>query len=201
MIVDHVDIREETPSSLVEYASVPIAFEVRERFAVQAPAAGLGGLRLSIEPVPVPYVKDYDALPENHPTSWAAVFDLAPWGILSAWRNGARVGGAVVAWRTPSLEVLDGRADLAFLWDLRVIPELRGKGIGSRLFRAAEAWALSHGARWLKVETQNVNVPACRFYARRGCALGALDRFAYSNLPDEVQMMWYKPLSSSAAGG
>ena len=58
----------------------------------------------------------------------------------------------------------------------------------------AEAWARACGATWLKVETQNVNVPACRFYARQGCVLGAVDRFAYPALPDEVRLLWCKHL-------
>jgi phage shock protein A len=91
-------------------------------------------------------------------------------------------------------EVLERRADLAVLWDLRVAPALRGRGVGAALFRAAEAWALARGASWLKIETQNVNVPACRFYARRGCTLGAIHRFAYPALPEEAQLLWYKPL-------
>jgi hypothetical protein len=66
--------------------------------------------------------------------------------------------------------------------------------VGTVLFQAAERWAASRGARWLKVETQNINVPACRFYARQGCVLGGLHRFAYSSLPDEVQLLWYKEL-------
>ena len=46
----------------------------------------------------------------------------------------------------------------------------------------------------LKVETQHVNVAACRFYGRRGCTLGAVHRDAYPSLPDEIQLLWYKPL-------
>ena len=42
------------------------------------------------------------------------------------------------------------------------------------------------------VETQNVNVRACRFYARQGFALGAVNRDAYPDLPDEVLLLWYK---------
>lgn len=189
-----VEIREEPPSALAEYARVPIAFEVRERLAVHAPDAGLGGLHLRAVPVAAPYVKDYDALPGQHPTAWPGQLNLARWGILSAWADGERVGGAVVAWDTPGVDVLEGRADLAVLWDLRVLPARRGRGIGVALFRAAEVWARMRGARRLKVETQNVNVAACRFYARQGCTLGALHRFAYPTLPDEAQLLWYKPL-------
>lgn len=101
-------IRNDSPSAplLADYARVPIAFKVRERFVVLAPEAGPGGLRLVAEPVAAPYVKDCDAELGQHPTTW----------------------------------------------------------------------------------------PACRFYARQGCTLGALHRYAYPTLPDEAQLLWYKPL-------
>ena len=34
-----------------------------------------------------------------------------------------------------------------------------------------------------KVVTQNINVPACRFYMKQGCVPGAIDRFAYPDFP------------------
>lgn len=189
-----VQIRQEPLSALADYTYVPTAFEVRERFKVITPNAGLGGLHLLAERVVEPYVKDYDAEPGQHPTAWPARFDLARWGILAAWADGKRVGGAVVAWSTPSLEMLEGRSDLAVLWDLRVLPDLRRQGVGTSLFQAAEEWAQARGVRWLKIETQNVNVSASRFYSRQGCTLGAVHRFAYPTLPDEAQLLWYKAL-------
>jgi hypothetical protein len=50
------------------------------------------------------------------------------------------------------------------------------------------------GARVLKVESQNTNVPACRFYAGRGFLLRAVRRGAYPELPHEIQFLWYKDL-------
>jgi ribosomal protein S18 acetylase RimI-like enzyme len=194
-----VEILEESPSALAQYATVPIAFEVREVLAVGALDDGLGGLRLTAREPSAPYVKDYDADPANHPSQWPSRFDLARWGFLAAWTAGSRVGGAVIAWSSPGVAMLEGRDDLAVLWDLRVAPGARGKGIGASLFRAAEQWAVARGAAWLKVETQNINVPACRFYARQGCTLGALHRFAYASLPDEAQLLWYKPLVAPPA--
>jgi hypothetical protein len=44
------------------------------------------------------------------------------------------------------------------------------------------------------VETQNINVPACRFYARMRCTLGAIHRYAYPDLPGEAQLLWYRTL-------
>lgn len=66
---------------------------------------------------------------------------------------------------------------------------------GAALFRAAEAWARARRCRQIKVETQNVNVTACRFYARQGCVLTMVDPSAYPGLPGEVQLLWYKDLS------
>ena len=123
---------------------------------------------------------------------------MSNWGLVVARSGGARVGGAVIAFNTPGVDMLERRKDLAVLWDIRVAPEARGRGVGSALFRAAEAWASARGCSRLKIETQNINVPACRFYARQGCVLGAVNRFAYRELPDEVQLLWYKTLSTPA---
>ena len=46
----------------------------------------------------------------------------------------------------------------------------------------------------MKIETQDVNVSACRFYAAMGCELGAINRGVYTSLPDETQFLWYKKL-------
>lgn len=194
-----IEFREEPVAALAGYASVPIAFEVRERLAVVAPAAGVDGLRLVVEPVAAPYVKDYDALPGEGPATWPARFAGARWVVLAAWADGARVGGAVVVRDVPHAGGGAGRADVATLWDLRVAPVWRRRGVGEALFEAAAAWARARGAAWLAAETQSVNVPACRLYARCGCELGAIDRFAYPSLPDEVQLTWYRALAPREA--
>jgi predicted GNAT family acetyltransferase len=79
-----------------------------------------------------------------------------------------------VAHRTPGVYMLEGRDDLAVLWDIRVQPVVRGHGIGHLLFEAAAATARQWQCRLLKIETQNINVAACRFYAREGCQLGGI---------------------------
>jgi hypothetical protein len=47
----------------------------------------------------------------------------------------------------------------------------------------------------MTIETQNINVVACRFYARQGCALRTVNHMAYAEFPNEVQLLWYKDLS------
>jgi GNAT superfamily N-acetyltransferase len=92
------------------------------------------------------------------------------------------------------LTLLERRRDLSVLWDIRVAPDARGKGIGSALFERVEAWAKANGCCQLKVETQNINVRACDFYARHGCELRVVHDGAYPALPEETQLLWYKDL-------
>ena len=186
-----ITVDEEPAAALAEYARVPIAFEVRSIYDV---AAVDGGFALAERTLAAPYVKDYDALGDGGPAEWPKHFDLARWGFLAARLDGRRVGGAAVAFDTPGVEMLEGRRDLAVLWDLRVAPGARGGGVGAALFRAAERWARGRGCRELKVETQNVNVAACHFYARHGCVLAEANRHEYATLPHEIQMIWRKPL-------
>jgi GNAT superfamily N-acetyltransferase len=93
--------------------------------------------------------------------------------------------------------MLEDRDDLAVVWDIRVLPENRYKGVGTILFQKAMAWAREKHCIQLKIETQNVNVAACEFYIKQGCKLGSINRFAYQNNPvtkDEVQLLWYLDL-------
>jgi ribosomal protein S18 acetylase RimI-like enzyme len=195
-----LEIRQEavTLGTLGDYAGISSAFIVDAILEVALADGGLGGMSLTETPVADPYVKDYDTVEGAGPTRWAESFDVSNWGLLSVWRDGARVGGAVIAFRTPDVWMLGGRSDVAVLWDIRVAPEQRGAGVGSALFRAVEAWASVRGADWLKIETQNVNLAACRFYQKMGCTLGRIDRFAYPSLPGEAQLLWWKALQAPA---
>lgn len=184
----------ESVAVLPEYERIPIAFEVRRIFEVQSLASG----PLLLErPVERAWHKDYDAVAGERPTRWALRFDLTRWGVITARRNGRLVGGAVLAWNTPGVDMLEGRKDRVVIWDLRVTPDERRSGTGTMLFRAAEDWAKSRQCTELEVETQNINLGACRFYARQGCVLRQVRRFAYPELPDEVQLIWHKDLSVS----
>lgn len=191
-----IDISEQSLSDLVAYAQVPIGYEVREIMDVEA--GGPGGFILSPRRTEPPYFKDYDAIAGEGPLRWAQRFDLTNWGILMARVEGRLVGGTVIAFKTAGVTMLEGRDDLAVLWDIRVAPEVRGQGVGSALFRAAEAWAAARGCTQLKIETQNVNVPACRFYQAQGCVIEGINRWAYPELPEEIQILWKKTILKQA---
>ena len=185
---------------LGDYARIPIAFEVRRVVVIPYEPCDDGSPDADpflTRAVPEPYVKDYDAIPGNHPTAWKRIFTGARLAMLVASVGGERAGGAIVLCDAPRLSLLGGRRDLALLWDLRVAPARRGHGVGRALFAAAESWAGAASCTGLLIETQDVNVPASRFYARQGCRLGAAHPQAYADCPEEVQLLWYKPLGGT----
>lgn len=183
--------------SLVEIEAISIAFRVEQRYEVtgSSPAASESLLRASA--VDEPYVKDYDAIPGNHPRDWLATFDVSNWALLWACDGLERIGAIVLAHRSPELDLLEGRNDLALIWDLRVASAYRRRGVGTALMTAAVDWARARGCGLLKVETQDTNVPACRFYAAQGFALGGIDPTAYPELPNETQLIWYRALDAT----
>jgi GNAT superfamily N-acetyltransferase len=188
-----VEITGNTAWDLADYARVSIAFEVDRVLEVSCRTSPVE-FRLRERALATPYTKNYDERPENRPSEWANRFDLSRWTLFSVTHDGERIGGAAVIVDSPEIDMLEGRTDLALLWDLRVVPAHRRSGCGSALFDAAEAWARARGCTELEVETQNVNVPACRFYERKGCRLQVVSARAYAECPDELQLLWFKSL-------
>ncbi|HEY8166939.1 MAG TPA: GNAT family N-acetyltransferase [Gemmatimonadaceae bacterium] len=188
-----IEVTEERASSLPEYATIPIAYEIRELLEVEP--LSRSEPRLKSRPLANPVVKDYDVELGNDPLSWPRRFDVGRWGFLFARVDSALVGGAVIIVDAPDVDLLERRGDLALLWDIRVVPDMRRHGVGTALLAASERWARARGATVLKVETQNVNVPACRFYSHHGFELRAANPSAYSALPHETQFLWYKDLN------
>lgn len=192
---EHPELRAISPAELALYASVPISFYVHSRLQLVSIDGGLGGLRLHEELVASPYMKDYDGI--EKPTEWPSLFDTSKWMFVIAYIGDKVVGAATVAWDTPGIHLLRGQHDLACLWDIRVHPDWRGKGIGTTLFQRAADWSRNKGCRLMQIETQNINVPACRFYEYQGCTLGTIDRYGYLGTPveDEVLLLWYISLT------
>jgi len=189
-----VRIIEVGPDRLADYASVPIKLLVRSVLQVELLDGGLGGMLLHQVPVKEPYIKDYDSHGEL-PTGWPAKFDVTNWGFFLAVDGAKVAGAAAVAFDTTGVFMLEARRDLSVLWDIRSHPSYTGVGIP--LFRRAAQWSGERGCRQMKIETQNVNVPACRFYQRMGCQLGEVRRFGYAavqSVAHEVMLNWYLDL-------
>ena len=183
-----ITIKEESMAVLGEYARVSIAFMVESK-CVAVPNECAAGWTLTEERVDPPWIKDYDAV--EPPTRWLNQgWDISNWIVISAFSCSERIGGAVIAWKTAGVDFLEGRDDVAVLWDIRVAPAWRRKGIGSVLFRRAIELATIWDCSELKIETQDINAPACRFYAKQGCRLVSVEADAYPDFPKEVRLVW-----------
>ncbi len=86
--------------------------------------------------------------------------------------------------------------NFAYIEELYVLEAVRGQGIGRRLVKRAEDWAAERRLKGLMLETQDLNLAACRFYAKTGFRIGGTDTLLYAGLGTELAeeraIFWYK---------
>lgn len=143
----------------------------------------------------IPYWKDFTIWDKY--ANWKRQFNISNWYFVVAFDDSVPVGGAVLCHHTPKLDMLDGRSDLGVLWDIRVDSKYKRTGIGQHLFDLIREKAKALHLRQLKIECQNVNIPAVNFYFKQGAHLGAVNRYAYfreKSVADEVQLLLYLDL-------
>ena len=132
-----------------------------------------GVITYRVETLPSPRWKTYPA------------FESSPERIIAAFDN----------------DRLVGRIDLSRHWngfgsieDLVVAQTDRRRGIGRTLIEDAQRWATQAGLPGLRVETQDVNVPACQLYASCAFVLQGFDMALYGGNAEttgEVALFWY----------
>ena len=183
-----IALREEPLSPESPHFDLAMGFETSERIDLRELATGRL-VTIAIEP----RWKDYDAVPASSMAQTLREFDTTHWGLVAAFDGLTRVGGAIIAFDTPGFDLLEGRRDITTLLDIRVAPATRGMGVGRQLFRAVEHWSRNRGARFLTIETQDINVGACRFYHAMGCTVRSTNPTAYPGL-DEAQIIWQREL-------
>jgi ribosomal protein S18 acetylase RimI-like enzyme len=92
------------------------------------------------------------------------------------------------------LKIIPWWNKFAYIEELTVDTEFRGKGVGQMLIEHAVAWAREHHYPGVTLETQTNNVPACRLYEKCRFILSGFDLNAYKNDPDsrdEIALYWY----------
>jgi streptothricin acetyltransferase len=85
----------------------------------------------------------------------------------------------------------------AWVWNLMLDEEVRGKGVGTRLIQRTTAWARKRSLRAVMLETQTNNLPACRFYVKMGFQLIGINETYYTNNDvqnNEVAIFWSLPV-------
>ena len=183
-----LEIRREDGPSLTAYAAIPIAYDVRE--ALQLPIVGTAPFARRI--VRPPYRKDYDVIPGNHPCDWPARFAVDRAEFVAAYADGERVGGAVAVVEPSDVERLGGDPRLALLWDLRVAPHARRRGVGRALLARIEERLQDTGIAGIAVETQDINLAACQLYCAAGFVITSVEANTYHDLPEETRIVWTK---------
>lgn len=174
-----------------KYDEIDMLVHVKSIFQLKKINRGLAGIMLSEEKVDE-YVKDLGKY--ECAQNYEKEFDISNWGFYMAFDSDKPIGAVTIVSRTENVNMLDGRDDLAVLWDIRVSDSYKHMGIGQNLFGLAVDWCKDKGMKQLKIECQNNNVPACNFYHKQGAILSKLDEYAYyheKECRDEVQLIWY----------
>src|SRR5947209_3857500 len=99
-----IEIREEaaTAESIAEYCSIPMEFRIETRYNPKLLVGSAETWRLEEEAVE-PYLKNYDEV--DNPDEWASRFDLTKWTMFSAFGKCNRMGGCIMAWNTPGVDM------------------------------------------------------------------------------------------------
>jgi ribosomal protein S18 acetylase RimI-like enzyme len=174
-----------------EYDTIPMQVHVKSHYELERLNNGLGGIILKEVPVKT-YVRDFSD--HAKATKFSEKFDITNWGFFMAFDNKKPIGAVTIVSKTPDINMLDGRDDLTVLWDIRVDDNYKQQGIGQQLFDLAVGWSRNNGFKQMKIECQNNNVPACKFYHKQGSILRKIDEYAYmddSESAFEVQFIWY----------
>lgn len=178
-----------------QYDRIPMFVHVSAFYRIEKHNRGLNGFSFVETPVE-PYIKDFCTGDDESVERWKR-FDLTNWAFFMAFDDERPVGAATIASRDNEVNMLAGRNDLAVLWDIRVDDAYKHQGIGQTLFDMAVDWSRKHGLRQMKIECQNINIPAVRFYHKQGAVLSAIDEYAYYHDPvlrHEAQLIWFLDL-------
>ena len=188
--MEKFDFCEIGKDKLEEYGKIPFYYDTNKKYEIKRLKNGLGGILLELVNVPT-YHKDFGKRTER----WSQLFDLTNWKFYVAYNEDKKmIAGCTIAAKTPNCNMLEGRDDLAVLWDIRVSDKYKHLGIGEKLFEMAKKYAKSEGFKQLKVECQNTNFPAVNFYHKQGMKLCAINEYAYKDCPNETQLIWYLDL-------
>lgn len=179
-----------------QYDSIPMRLNVTSFYKIEKVNRGLEGFAL-VETAVKPYIKDFCVGDDESVKRWEQRFDMSNWAFFMAFDGESPIGAATVVSRTKGIHMLADRDDLAVLWDIRVHDAYKGQGVGQTLFDMAVNWSRGQKLSQMKIECQNNNVPAVKFYHKQGAILSMVDEYAYYNEPEcrnEAQLIWYLPL-------
>jgi ribosomal protein S18 acetylase RimI-like enzyme len=172
-----ITLREIDKDNLHDANKCDATITVNSKLVLRAENGGIRYSVLSVEPYQKRYVfeeKDYTGYISNPDKT-----------VYFAYADGQLAGqiGVVKHWN-------------AFAWidDFAVDVRFRRRGIGRAMMQQAANWAKDRRLPGVMLETQDVNVTACRFYENFGFELRGFDTYLYKNFPEsrnEIALYWY----------
>ena len=172
-----LELREIDPNTVSPVTKGGSSFEVTSKLVLQAEN---GQISYTIVYVP-PYTKQY----ELEKVDLAPYIDNPDRTIFFAYVDDELAG---------QISVFKNWNDYAYIDHLAVNENYRGQGIGRALMERAIEWAKARGFSGITLETQDNNVPACRFYASCGFELRGFDTYLYKAqdpASNEIALFWY----------
>jgi ribosomal protein S18 acetylase RimI-like enzyme len=142
-----------------------------EKYLVQKTEDGRGvQITLELAPLERPFVKRFgqDRELEGH------YDEVLAQGLSLGAYDGSRLVGLAIAEERQWNKTL-------WLWELHVVADYQGQGIGIKLVHGLVKLAQQRGCRVIACETQNTNVPAIRFYRKLGFEIDGIDLSYYTN--------------------
>ena len=130
-------------------------------------------------------VKPYEKILNIDAMDYSTFIDDLQRAIFFADVEGTPVG---------QLKIIPWWNKFAYIEELTVDTEFRGKGIGQSLMNRSIEWAREKNYPGVMLETQTNNVPACKLYEKCGFVLSGFDVNVYKNDPDsrdEIALYWY----------
>ena len=79
----------------------------------------------------------------------------------------------------------------AYVDDIAIDRAHRGRGVGTMLMDAAVGWGRERDLYGVSLETQDWNLPACRFYLKYGFKLGGVDLHVYDSTVSRGEVALY----------
>lgn len=99
-----------------------------------------------------------------------------------------------------SIRISTGWFGDGYIEDLAIDAQYRHLGIGKKLMESAVAWCKEQEYSGIALETQDINLQACRFYTKYGFELCGVNTRKYALLKeceDEIALYFYFRLSES----
>ena len=172
-----VTIRELDKDTLQDANKCDATFTVDSKLVLHAEDGIISYSVVSVEPYQKQYVfeeKDYASYISNPNKT-----------LYFAYVDGQLAGqiGVVKHWN-------------AYAWidDFAVDVHFRRRGVGRAMMQQIVDWAKGSHLPGIMLETQDINVQACRFYENFGFRLHGFDTYLYKGLnptTDEIALYWY----------